>query len=174
VIAGVGLASTYGEQEAESTALQRYDLDMARKGSGRLDIWRAAWMVAGDHYFLGVGTNQYPLYHRTYIRKLDQLYTPAMAEHDVVTHSDYVDLLTSFGVFALFIYLSMLVRIYRALRRRLAVAEDGPAYVAPIMFPLFVFIVIVESFANFSVSPQYFFFMALITTQARAQARSSS
>lgn len=174
LIAGVVLASTYEEHEAESTALQRYDLDMARKGSGRLDIWRAAWMVAGDHYFLGVGTNQYPLYHRAYVRKLGQLYTPSMAKHDVVTHSDYVDLLTSFGVFALLIYLSMLVRIYRALRRGLARADDGPPYVAPIMFPLFVFIVIVESFANFSVSPQYFFFMALITTQVRTLTRSST
>lgn len=172
LIAGMVLSTTYEQHEADSTALRRYDMENASRGSGRLDIWRAAWLVAGDHYYLGVGTNQYPLYHRKYIRKLGVLYTPTMAEHDVVTHSDYVDLLTSFGIVSLLIYLWMLVRIYLLLRRRLVVYEDPVAFAPHLLFPLFVFIMIVESFANFFVSPQYFFFMALITAAASRVARS--
>ena len=64
--------------------------------------------------------SQYKSYHREYVDRLDYLFAPRVGEHDLTTHSQFVDLLTNFGALGLLLYLSisiqLLARSWRATR----------------------------------------------------------
>lgn len=165
VVAGLVVSTAYTQYE-DSMAVQRYQMS-AGQGSNstnsRLDIWESAWNVAQDHYFLGVGTAQYRFYHRTYVRRLDNLRSPKIAEADLGTHSDYLNLLTSFGVLCTALYAWMLLLIHRGLNLGLGRLQERDFYPMAAYLPVLVFLVVNAATHIMMGSPDYWFFMALIT-----------
>ncbi len=171
MIAGMGLSLAYTEYRTESLSLQRYGVEAASTGSGRFDIWRSAWNVAEDHYFLGVGTAQYRYYHRRYVSRLEHLYSPSVTESDLGVHSDYLNMLTSYGGVSLLMYLYMVFVIYRRLRRRLRDPAVYSSFAVAAYLPLLVFILVTESAHILMQNPQYYVLMALITVTVSPRPR---
>ncbi|HET6612055.1 MAG TPA: O-antigen ligase family protein [Kofleriaceae bacterium] len=172
VIAGGILYSVYDTYQAHSAAIRRYEVGDSGY-SGRLDIWRGAWAVSVDHYFIGVGTSQYRMYHRKYMAKLDKLYDSKVADKDLVVHSDYFEMLTSAGALGLILFISMLVSIYRRLSRSARSLERRESALPAIVLPLFVLVLTFGVFHTQVYDPQYFFLMALVTLSARGFSRQS-
>ena len=165
VAAGLVISAAFTEYE-DSTAVQRYQIGSGRTSNSagsRLDIWESAWNVAQDHYFLGVGTAQYRFYHRDYVSRLDNLRSPKIAEADLGTHSDYLNLLTSFGIVCTALYAWMLLLIYRGLTFGLGRLKERDFYPMAAYLPVLVFLVVNAATHIMMGSPDYWFFMALIT-----------
>lgn len=83
----------------------RLSTEEITEGSGRRDIWPAAIRVAEDSFFLGVGLGQYLNYHGQYVRQATRLYSPTILDHELGTHSEYINLLTGTGILGVGAYI---------------------------------------------------------------------
>lgn len=165
VIGALVVTTAYERHAEESTAIARYDPEIASQGSGRWDIWRGAVAFSMDHYFLGAGTGQYRLHHLEYMKKLDVLYTPSIAEHSVGTHNEYLDVLTSSGFVGLILFLFVFVYAYRCLWRRFSQGDEHVTHVTAACLAILVFVSITAGVDNLFVNPQFLLLMSFITLE---------
>lgn len=167
LLAGGVVSSVYDTFEEDSTAIQRYEVTGDSGYSGRLDLWRGAWAVTVDHYFIGVGTAQYRAYHREYMAKLDGLYSPSLAEKDLMVHSDYFEMLTSAGILGLVLFLAMITSLYRRLSLKSRSLAHEHASLPALALPLLILVLTFGVFHTQIYDPQYYFSMAIIMLIAR-------
>ena len=153
----------------QNAAVSRYSMESAQTGSGRFDIWRSAWRVAEDHYFLGVGTAQYRYYHGSYLELLNKLYSPNLSHNSLGTHSDYMTFITNWGLALSLAYLTMLFSLFRRLLRAVRHAELG-SFAAPVLLATVSCIVVNQTAHNMMYGPAYFMIMALATGPYLAEA----
>lgn len=83
----------------------RFDIDQVSTGSGRFDIWRAAWLALGDHLFMGMGLGQYRFQHFDYVDQLSGNAYSTIVEHEFGLHNEFLVLLVEAGLIGLFIYI---------------------------------------------------------------------
>ncbi|HEX6550479.1 MAG TPA: O-antigen ligase family protein, partial [Gammaproteobacteria bacterium] len=72
----------------------------------RLEMWRAAWLIARDHIFMGAGTGSY----MAEVKKIskERRVFPAIVSYDH-PHNDYLNSLSSQGFLGIAAYLTGLV-----------------------------------------------------------------
>ncbi|WP_187426732.1 O-antigen ligase family protein [Geothermobacter ehrlichii] len=136
----------------------RYSQEALNSGSGRTDIWKNAVEVTLDHYFLGIGVGQYRAIHSLYIHKSKSEVYETILNHDLGTHSDFLDLLANYGVICLILYILFLGNNYKRLVDIVNNNKDGV-----LLLSIFVCIVFFGCFRESFSSPDYWFLLALTT-----------
>jgi O-antigen ligase len=97
-------------------------------GSGRADLWKVAWHMAGDHPLTGVGPDNYPEVAGDYVRDVGPLQDVdliAVEPHEA--HNLYLQLLAETGVVGLALFVAFAVACLRSAWRaaqRFTVAGD--------------------------------------------------
>lgn len=150
-------------EKEKSPTITRFEIENLKVAGGRPDIWRSAWNLTLDRYFIGVGLAQYRYYHTSYIKKLPNVLSDTVLEYDLVTHSDYVSLLVEFGIICLVIYLFILVSLFR----KLFVAAERfgkQSFIYPAMLGIFVLLITCGVFRVSWLTPDYWLFLGLTTT----------
>jgi len=137
---------------------KRYEIDRIMR-TGRLDTWRSAFNVATDSWFLGVGLAQYRHFHLDYISKLLNIHSPTVLYYSLVVHSDYLSLLTEYGIFCLIVYILVILSILRGL---FSAAEkfSHKSYIYPTLLGVFVFLITHGIFRNSFNIASFFLFWA--------------
>jgi O-antigen ligase len=83
-------------------------------GNGRAQLWDVAWSVARDHPLVGVGTGNFVVVERDYVREAKPLrFTDLIAEKPHVVHNVYLQTLAETGVVGLVLLLALLVGLLR-------------------------------------------------------------
>ena len=78
--------------------------------SNRGDLWRAAWRMASDNPFTGVGFDSYEYYYRTY-RDEVSIITRGASTTSNSAHNVFLDILSSGGFILLAIYLGIFILV---------------------------------------------------------------
>jgi O-antigen ligase len=153
-----------------STATVRLQLPVAYASGNRLDLAESSWHVALDHYLLGAGTAQYRFLHRDYVAKLNHLHYDKLANYNLGTHNDYMDILAESGLVALAIYLWMLWRLLVGLRKE---ATASSSIWPSMCLPVFIFIVVLSFSHGTLLDPEYWLVMAVLTAMVRPHTESA-
>jgi O-antigen ligase len=136
----------------------RYSIESLQTGAGRLDIWKNATNVAMDHLFIGIGMGQYRSIHLNYIKKSGFSAYNTIMSHDLVTHSDFFDLLTNYGIISLLIYF---IFVYHNGKYLLSIKakKDEHSILVSTFFCIILFGFFRESFT----APEFWLFLGLTT-----------
>ncbi|MDP8910339.1 MAG: O-antigen ligase family protein [Chloroflexota bacterium] len=97
VIAGISFAS-------QPAALERVTQDKYG-GSGRTDLWQLAWREVQDHPIHGVGSGNFAVAARPYLREPGVLTGVKFIERGHEAHNLYLGLLAETGIIGLLLYL---------------------------------------------------------------------
>lgn len=174
LVAVVGIAFALLASTAdEGSVLWRYSYDAAKSGSGRFDIWRSAWNLSEDTYFIGVGAGQYRFHHLKYVRMLAVLYSRGTdADHlHLGTHNDFINLLTCYGFPLLCVYLAMMGSMLRNLVSALRAPASHDTFLVPALLGAMVFILVNQVGHNMMQGVDYFMVMALASSPLVVQKR---
>ena len=168
LVGGIVVAATFGEYGEEAAGLRRV-VDPAQDAtSGRYDIWRSALDASVDYYLLGMGAGQYRAHHRAYINQLDSVLNPRMKQHDLETHNEILNVLTSYGLLGLALYIGLVVSLFRRLRAWAQTAgEQG--WLQIVLLPLLGHLVIGGLTAVLIYGPTFFLLMSIMTHVVRRQ-----
>ncbi|HHH30483.1 MAG TPA: O-antigen ligase domain-containing protein [Polyangiaceae bacterium] len=170
IVVGVGIVISFVLTTADQgSVVTRYSVESAQTGSGRFDIWRSAWLVARDHYFIGVGTAQYRYHHQAYVELLTKVYSRKIDESALGVHSDYLNLLTCYGLPLLLVYLGTLASVAGRLRK--AVLDRVDSFVTPAVFAIVLLIAVNQIAHNMMQGPAYFTVMGIATGACIAHQR---
>ncbi len=162
VIIMIGVISAAYNTYDDSEAVRRYKLATGSTDS-RMDIWESAMNVAADHYFMGIGVAQYRWYHVAYVHQLDVLRSPKVAERDLVTHSEYVNLITEYGLPVVLVYIFMLVNLYRRLLIAIRTTPVGAPFLAEVLGMISALLVIAAAHIMIA-APDFWLLMAIATS----------
>jgi putative inorganic carbon (hco3(-)) transporter len=107
----------------------------AKEGSGRVELWTAAWRMTQDYPVIGVGLNNFTVHSPQYVRRPGALeQAAALTENLHVVHSLYLQTLVEagfIGLIALLVFLGSCVgSAYRAGTRLADAAEPQLSVVA--------------------------------------------
>ena len=169
LVGSVAFAGIYilNESKKSNRALERLEWKHSKSSSGRLDIWRNAWNVAQAHYFFGAGTDQYRVYHKEYIKKLDHVYDDRVAKLELTAHSEYLNLLVSGGAICLFLYLALLFGIAKNAFSNVN-KRFPPLASLYVPLPVLALIFISQIATVLTQAPFYFLILALISVGCNA------
>jgi O-antigen ligase len=106
------LAVTVSVVLASSTLLQRVDSIFhpgADRGSGRLDLWSAAWRAWKDHPWLGIGEGNFPVHSLALLQTTPGVNTAASyATAGREVHNAYLETLAELGPVGLILFLTVI------------------------------------------------------------------
>ena len=175
VVIGVSAVNTvFTEFGGRAPGVYRLTLPLNESASTRTDLLQGGWNVAVDHYLVGAGTAQYRFLNRGALARLSNLQNPTLAENNLGTHNDYLNLLTAGGIAALLLYAFILVRLYKGLARRTRALRRQMSTMSAVCLPLLVFVVVGGAGAIWIISPEYWLIMAVLILGAREYLGSSS
>ena len=175
VVIGVSAVNTvFTEFGGRAPGVYRLTLPLNESASTRTDLLQGGWNVAVDHYLVGAGTAQYRFLNRGALARLSNLQNPTLAENNLGTHNDYLNLLTAGGIAALLLYAFILVRLYKGLARRTRALRRQMSTMSAVCLPLLVFVVVGGAGAIWIISPDYWLIMAVLILGAREYLGSSS
>ncbi len=166
LVCGILVAGVLGRYGEEASGLRRLLEPPSDATTGRYDIWRSAWTASVDYYFLGMGTGQYRAQHREYVSQLETLRNPKTKEHDLETHNELLNVLTSYGLVGVIMYLWMFVSLFRRLLSWTRTA--GPDGWLPIaLLPLLGHVFVGGITAVLIHSPPFFLVIGIMTYVVR-------
>lgn len=94
-------------------------------GEGRSDLWTVGWRTFVHHPVIGVGLNQFRVVSKDYVLEPGNLeFVHLIAEHPLVVHNIYLQLLAENGVIGLALFLLV---VWLTLRRLLTAARHEAA-----------------------------------------------
>lgn len=111
----------------------------------RLDAWRAAARLAGEHPFVGVGPGNF----KTQYARLGETLDPA--DLNPVVHNAYLDVAAELGFVALLLFLAYLVETFGRLTAAVRRGYGAPGYAAAVRTAL-----IVAAVSALFLSEQYY------------------
>lgn len=168
MIGGVVVALMFGRYGEQATGLRRVVDSPKDVTSGRYDIWRAAWDASVDYMFIGMGTSQYRAQSRTYVDQLEALRNPNIKNRELGTHSDIMNMLTSYGLVGILLYTWLFVSLFRRLRAWAHAMADPPGWLQQALLPLLGVMFLGGLTTILINSPNYFFVMAIMTFVVRS------
>ncbi len=169
LVGGILVGLVFGRYGEEASGLRRVIDPQKDVTSGRYDIWRAAWAASVDYMFVGMGTNQYRAQGREYVSQLEALRSPQIKSRNLGTHSDILNMLTSYGLVGLFLYFWLFVSLFKRLRTwGQTVGNQG--WLPQALLPLLGHFFLGGLTAILIYSPNYFFLMAIMTFVVRSVA----
>lgn len=163
LLAGLVVATTLDRYRDRSGSMQRLEQTGVEATSGRYDIWRSAWGASVDYFFVGMGTAQYRSQHAEYIRRLENVYDRRLIDKNLGTHSDYFEILTSYGIIGLVLYIGMLLSLFRRLLLRARSQPVNSTWSYAVLPPLVALVAVSGISHVFIRSPHFFFLLAIMT-----------
>jgi len=163
IIIGFGLSfllPLFARNIFADSLLDRYSLEAAAGGSGRLDLWRAGFEAASDYFFVGIGLGQFRHQSIDYVNSLNFEAYKVLYVYSLGLHSEYVTLFVECGIFGLIIYLLGIGGLFQALNRK--IRRDGSKATTTVLLKVMLFMNLAFAASQDSyIFPLYWIILAL-------------
>jgi len=115
----------------------------------RIVNWENTWEMAKDHFFFGVGIENYKIHYPRYSHKIERSLHMSLEGGEKRTHNDYLQILSELGIFGLSIYLWMVATFFYMIWHTLKKSDNNDINFLALGISIGLFAFLIHSFFSF-------------------------